>query len=91
MVELASIAKKWSKEILLTLNEDSKGFNEIGKEVSTNDHKISSRTLADRLTELEKEGLIVRMITKTRPPRTVYLITRRGREAIRLTEEFKNL
>jgi HxlR-like helix-turn-helix/Lon protease (S16) C-terminal proteolytic domain len=41
--------------------------------------QIPPRTLAQRLGELEREGLLERRIYNTRPPRAEYLLTDQGR------------
>ncbi len=91
MVDLDSFSKKWSYEILSTLKDGSKRFNELMK--PTNDPKITinSRTLADRLKELEEQGLIFREIVSGRPPTSIYKLSDKGKKALDLIVKLKNL
>ncbi len=87
MVELN---KKWSDKILLSLQNKSKRFNEIMKDLS-GEKNISSRSLADRLKDLEGQGLVLREIIKGRPPSTIYIITEKGKKALELVIKLNSL
>src|SRR5947208_13576254 len=65
--------KTGTYQILRGLYTGAKRFTELEDSVPT-------KTLADRLKELENSGYISRVILKTRPPRTEYRITMRGGE-----------
>jgi DNA-binding HxlR family transcriptional regulator len=71
------ISKKWSLLIVATIGNHQKlRYNEIRKKLG----EISPKTLADRLKELEEEGLIKREAFAEIPPRVEYSLTNRGEE-----------
>ena len=80
MVEIGAISKKSGNDILIILNDGPRRFNQLLKLVSPSEKKIRTRTLADRLKELEEGGLIIREIVKSRPPTTVYQLTEKGKK-----------
>ena len=82
MVNIGAVSKKWSNDILLALKDGSKRFNQLMKIISNTDNKISTRTLADRLKNLEEEGLVSREIIQGRPPTTTYNLTEKGKQTI---------
>jgi DNA-binding HxlR family transcriptional regulator len=70
------LGKRWSLLILKNLNsKDSIRFNELKRAVSG----ISSTVLADRLLELEREGLVTKKIYPEIPPRVEYSLTSRAK------------
>lgn len=70
------LSMKWNMLILRQLNGNSskKRFNGLLKELSP----ISSRTLSQRLKQLEKAGLVKRERFKEIPPRVEYSLTPSG-------------
>ena len=71
------LGKRWSLLILKNLNgKESIRFNELKRAVSG----ISSTVLADRLLELEREGLVTKKIYPEIPPRVEYSLTSRAQE-----------
>jgi DNA-binding HxlR family transcriptional regulator len=91
LVAIDKISKKWSKEILNELILGPKRFNELGRAIGSETQKVSSRILANRLNELEKEGIIKRKVTKSKPPQTKYYITSKGEKLLALTTEIYSL
>ena len=91
MVKIGILSKKWTDEIMNALRESPKRFNELAKGPSTPKKKMTSRILANRLRELELEGLILREVTDSRPPRTIYKLTDKGEEAIKLARKLNHL
>jgi DNA-binding HxlR family transcriptional regulator len=87
MVELG---KKWSDKILLSLRQGPKRFNEIMKNLSK-ESNVSSRSLADRLKDLEEQELVSREIIESRPPSTIYRITEKGEKALELIIKLNSL
>ena len=72
-----TISKKWALQIIaVTGNHKRLRFNEIMKRLGD----ISPKTLADRLKELEKSGLIKREAFAEIPPRVEYSLTTDGLE-----------
>ena len=71
------LSKRWSLLILKNLNaKESIRFNELKRVISG----ISSTVLADRLLELEREGLVTKKIYPKIPPRVEYSLTSRAKE-----------
>ena len=71
------LGKRWSLLILKNLNsKESIRFNELKRLISG----ISSTVLADRLLELEREGLVTKKIYPEIPPRVEYSLTSRAKE-----------
>ena len=75
------ITKKWTCQIMAMLgNYKALRYGEIMKELK----RISPRTLAYRLKELESAGLIERKSFNEIPPRVEYSLTKDGMELIEL-------
>ncbi len=73
---MAVLGKKWTLFIIAVLgNAERPRFNEIHADLKL----ISSRTLADRLKELEALGLVHREAFAQIPPRVEYRLTAGGR------------
>jgi DNA-binding HxlR family transcriptional regulator len=71
------LGRRWSLLILKNLNaKESIRFNELKRMISG----ISSTVLADRLLELEREGLVTKKIYPEIPPRVEYSLTPRAKE-----------
>jgi DNA-binding HxlR family transcriptional regulator len=68
------LGKRWSLLILKNLN--SIRFNELKRAISG----ISSTVLADRLLELEREGLVTKKIYPEIPPRVEHNLTSPAKE-----------
>lgn len=73
---LALLGQKWVPHIVYQLNGGKLRFNELAAEIGG----CNSRTLRDRLTFLEDEGIVTRHIIATMPPWVEYELTERGRE-----------
>jgi len=72
------LSKKWALVIIGTISNYGKiRFNQILKNLEG----ISPKTLADRLKELEKAGLLKRDAFPEIPPRVEYSLTQDGKEA----------
>lgn len=72
-----TISKKWTLQIIGMIGNHQKlRFSEIMKKLG----KISPKTLADRLKELEMAGLIKREAFAEIPPRVEYSLTEDGLE-----------
>src|SRR5215208_4077802 len=71
------LGRRWSLLILKNLStKEVIRFNELKKVLSG----ISSTVLADRLLELEREGLISKKIYPEMPPKVEYRLTTRAKE-----------
>lgn len=85
------ISKKWTICIVSLLGERDHGyrFNELKRRL----HGISSKSLSDRLKELEKEGLVYRSVKPSVPPAVTYTLTEDGhtlKDSLRPLEKWVN-
>ena len=69
------LERRWTVSILWASAEGASRFNEIRQSVG----EIPPTTLAQRLVELEQQGLLERRVFDTRPPRVEYRLTEYGR------------
>jgi DNA-binding HxlR family transcriptional regulator len=87
------LERRWLLSILYAAQEGALRFNEFRYALT----EIPPRTLAQRLTELESEGVLERRIYDARPPRVEYVLTEHGRrlgvvvDALRLVAEERAL
>ena len=65
---------KWAILILHDLNEGTKRFNELERDI-----QITHATLSSQLKYMEKEGLVHRTVYPEVPPRVEYSLTAMGR------------
>lgn len=65
---------KWAILILHALNEGTKRFNELERDI-----QITHATLSSQLKYMEKEGLVHRTVYPEVPPRVKYSLTAMGR------------
>jgi DNA-binding HxlR family transcriptional regulator len=68
------IGRRWTGAILRSLLTGSTRFTEIQAAVPG----LSDRLLAERLRELEAEGIVERVVTPSRPVRIEYKLTEKG-------------
>jgi DNA-binding HxlR family transcriptional regulator len=74
---IGTISKKWALQIIAVIGNHPKlRFSEITKKLG----RVSPKTLADRLKELEIAGLIKRETFAEIPPRVEYTLTKDGTE-----------
>lgn len=72
-----ALSKKWTLSVLVTIGNFSKlRFNDLLARIG----KITPKTLADRLKELEAMGLIRRKAYSEIPPRVEYSLTPEGKK-----------
>jgi DNA-binding HxlR family transcriptional regulator len=74
------VGRRWSSGILLAVARGAERFREIAVSVTG----LSDRMLALRLKELEREGLLTRIVEPTTPVSIRYRLTPRGRELMAL-------
>ena len=75
---LARIGDKWSVLIVSRLGARSMRFNEIRRDIGN----ISQRMLTLTLRGLERDGLVLRTVFATIPPRVDYALTPLGRSLL---------
>lgn len=74
-IAMEFIGGKWKSVILIYLLDGKKRYNELYKLIST----ITERTLSLQLKQLEKDGLITRIVYTKKPPLKVeYALTPLG-------------
>lgn len=73
---LALLGQKWIPHIIYELMEGKRRFNELSSAVGG----CNSRTLRDRLRNLEELQIVNRRIVETMPPWVEYELTTRGLE-----------
>jgi DNA-binding HxlR family transcriptional regulator len=69
------LERRWLLSIVYAAHEGANRFNEFRYAVGD----IPPRTLAARLTELERAGVLDRTVVDARPPRVLYSLTADGR------------
>jgi DNA-binding HxlR family transcriptional regulator len=77
------LERRWTVSILYVSHEGAVRFNEFQQALGT----IPPATLAQRLSDLEKAGVLERAVIDDRPPRVEYHLTRRGRQLRALVNE----
>ena len=68
------IGRRWTGAILRALLSDVRRFNELASAVPG----LSDRMLAERLRELESEGVVIRTVIPDTPVRVEYSLTEKG-------------
>ena len=80
---LQNATSRWGVLVLAALTEGDYRFNALRRRVDG----VSERMLAQTLQTLERDGLIVRTVLETIPPKVEYSLTPLGREVgSRLTD-----
>jgi len=70
------LERRWTVSILYVSHEGAVRFNEFQQALGS----IPPATLAQRLADLEKAGVLERAVIDARPPHVEYRLTRRGRQ-----------
>jgi len=82
--ELNKLSKAWTFPIVIFLDRGKPTrFNELKRNISG----ICSRSLSERLNELEKDGIIARSVTQDSPPRVEYFLTQKGEELSKILKQ----
>ncbi|WP_437502919.1 winged helix-turn-helix transcriptional regulator [Sorangium sp. So ce1099] len=74
------IRGKWTYCILVLLAERTRGFNELLRL----NPELTPKVLAQRLRELEEDGIVSRRVVPTRPPSSEYDLSALGHELLPL-------
>lgn len=82
---LDRIADKWTVLIVGALEEKTKRFGELRREVGG----VSQKMLTQTLRGLERDGVVVRTVYASVPPKVEYSLTRLGRTLVRILEEIR--
>jgi DNA-binding HxlR family transcriptional regulator len=79
------ITKVWTFPVVHTLGLSQPArFNELKRRIEG----ISATSLSERLTELEKMGIIKRKVLPESPPRVEYSLTEKGEDLNNLLQKF---
>jgi DNA-binding HxlR family transcriptional regulator len=70
------IGRRWTGVVLRTMLKGATRFGDIAAAVP----KLSDKMLAERLKELESEGMITRRVIPVTPVRVEYELTEKGRD-----------
>ena len=79
------IASKWTALIVHDLSEGPRRFTQLEHAC----HRISPRTLSERLRVLEEEGVLVRRSYAETPPRVEYELTDKGLALLPIIEAMR--
>lgn len=77
------VGGRWKLPILMQLQKEKKRFGELKKLISN----ITERMLTLQLRELEKDGLVSRMVYAEVPPRVEYKLTKTGKNLMPVCKE----
>ncbi|MFN2470284.1 MAG: winged helix-turn-helix transcriptional regulator [Gaiellaceae bacterium] len=83
----ALLERRWLLSILYAAHSGAVRFNEFLRAVG----RIPPRTLAVRLLELERAGVLERLVVDARPPRVEYRLTDEGRRLSAVVEALDRL
>ncbi|MEO7001508.1 MAG: helix-turn-helix domain-containing protein [Ktedonobacterales bacterium] len=73
---LALLSKRWTGLIVKALLDGPARFNELAERLQV----VADRVLAERLRELETEGIVLRQVSACMPVRVAYSLTTKGRD-----------
>ena len=68
------LQEKWNLLIVQSLLDQPLGFNEMARRAGP----VNATTLAQRLGQLERAGVLAKTVHSTMPPRTSYALTEAG-------------
>jgi len=78
------LTKVWTLPVIHSLGlQEPARFNELKRRIDG----ISATSLAERLSELEKQGVIARKVFPESPPRVEYSLTAKGQELKMILKE----
>jgi DNA-binding HxlR family transcriptional regulator len=83
---LTRVGDKWSILLIVLLGDGAKRFNELKRMV----RGISQRMLTHTLRGLERDGLVLRTVFPTVPPRVEYALTSLGKTLLKTVTELAN-
>ena len=79
---LDRIADKWTVLIIGALENETKRFGQLRKEIGG----VSQKMLTQTLRGLERDGLVARVVYASVPPKVEYSLTKLGRTLVRILE-----
>ncbi|WP_233432938.1 MULTISPECIES: helix-turn-helix domain-containing protein [Rahnella] len=72
---LSRVGDRWTMQVVVTLQEQPRRFNDIKRQVGN----ISQQMLTRTLKALERDGMILRTVCSTSPPQVEYALTDLGK------------
>lgn len=82
--EILDLFRAWTIPVLKALGEKSPSrFNELKRKIKN----VSSTSLSERLSSLEGEGILQRVVIPETPPRVEYSLTAKGMELYTIVVE----
>jgi DNA-binding HxlR family transcriptional regulator len=82
---LDRIADKWTVLIVGALENKTKRFGELRREIGG----VSQKMLTQTLRGLERDGLVTRVVYASVPPKVEYSLTELGRTLVRILEAIR--
>jgi DNA-binding HxlR family transcriptional regulator len=82
---LDRIADKWTVLIIGALENKTKRFGELRREIGG----VSQKMLTQTLRGLERDGLVARVVYASVPPKVEYSLTELGRTLVRILEAIR--
>ncbi|WP_254429015.1 winged helix-turn-helix transcriptional regulator [Ruegeria arenilitoris] len=79
------IGGKWTGSILWHLKDEPVRFNDLARMIGG----ASKKMIAERLRQLEQQGLVHRQVLGTSPVSVQYSVTERGRTALGFLDELR--
>ena len=83
---LDRIADKWTVLIIGALENETKRFGELRREIGG----VSQKMLTQTLRGLERDGLVARVVYASVPPKVEYSLTELGRTLVRILEAIRH-
>ena len=84
-IVLDRIADKWAVLIVGALEDKTKRFGELRREIGG----VSQKMLTQTLRGLERDGIVTRMVYASVPPKVEYSLTELGRTLVRVLEAIR--
>lgn len=72
---LSRVGDKWTMQVVVSLRDQPRRFNELKRQVEG----ISQQMLTRTLKSLERDGMVERTVRGTTPPQVEYALTALGR------------
>ena len=84
-IVLDRIADKWAVLVVGALEDKTKRFGELRREIGG----VSQKMLTQTLRGLERDGLVARVVYPSVPPKVEYSLTKLGRTLVRTLEAIR--
>ena len=82
---LDRIADKWTVLIIGALENETKRFGELRREIGG----VSQKMLTQTLRGLERDGIVTRVVYPSVPPKVEYSLTKLGHTLVRILEAIR--